>query len=230
MAIAIVNQTTASLTNTSYVVTIPAATAGNTMVVSVTTVAGSGPANFVDHVVDSDLLFPYYSQTASGTRSNDGGISRTTNVFYRTNLSGGENQIYVVPNNGSGMNMYVVIYELSGVNYTTPVENNQVTSLAADNTTTTTGPSITTAFTNAFFVTCGARASAASWSFTAGSGFNQTLSVSAGVTNHLHGYKIASGTNQVAMNHSTGTAPVVIGLADFNPTPNPPKAMLLFFD
>jgi hypothetical protein len=228
MAISIVHITTASLTNSSFTVNIPAATAGNTMIVSATTVAGSGPSNFIDHVVDSDSIFPFYSQTASGTRANDSGLSRTTNVFYRTNLTGGETQVFVVPNNNSGMNMYVVVYEVSGINYALPVEHNSVTS-STDSGTTTTGPTIATSFTNALYITAGVRGSAASWPFAAGAGFTQTFTISAGVSTHTHGYKIASGSNTISYTHATGSAVFLSGLADFNPTPNPVANMMLLF-
>lgn len=226
MAISIVHTTTASLTNASFTVNIPAVTAGNTVIVAASTAAGSGPANNIDHVQDSDAIFLSYTATAVGSRANDGGVGRTTSIWYRTNLPGGETQVLCVPNNNTGMNMNVVVYEVSGVNYAAPVEHNTVRSATDTNTTTTSGTAITTAFTNALFIAV-SNSTAASW----GSGiylnsWSTDFKGSVGANTWIIGHRITSGTQTAQVSHATASAAFIIATADFNPTANATTANL----
>jgi hypothetical protein len=229
MAISILHTTTASITNASFNVTIPATTAGSCIIVSVTTVAGSGPANSVLEVVDN-INPSIYFQTATGSRANDGGIGRTCNVFYFPNTVSGVTIVSVIPLNGTGMNMYCTIYEAAGVAVSSPLENNAVAS-GTDSTTTTTGPTLSTAFTNSLFISPGVRASAASWPVSAGSGFSQDFTNSSGVSTSTDAHKIASGSNTISYTHASGTAPFLSGLAIFKPyVPSKSSSMLLMFN
>lgn len=233
MAVTILSTTAVSLTATpgpgSYTVTIPSTAGGSCIIVAATSTAGSGPANFVDHVQDNVISSPSYSQTATVIRANDVGISRGSYVFYRPNVEAGVTQVLVVPNNVSSMNMRVVVYEVAGIAPSSPLDANNTVS-TTDAPTTTTGAAATATLTNSFYVTANQRGAAATWTFTGGSGFAQDLGVAAGTSYYLIGQQTGSGLKTVAMTHPAGGAVFVSSLAIFKPYTPSPSGMMLMFD
>lgn len=226
MAISILHQTVNSaLTQASFHITIPATSAGSTLVVSVCSQGGT--TNFPFGVGDNNQGFPYYPQVVNATRT-DGGIRRTAQIWYRGNVPPGITDVFIVPNDGSGMNMYAIVWELTGVNHATPFEIANFRNFN-DSGSTSSGTALANTFTNAFFAGNAIRTVAATLG-SATNGFTRDANVQAGSTAMLHCHKIGSGTQTLIIDHASGSAGILIGIAAFNPTPNPSSGLMSLFD
>ncbi len=216
MAISILNQTSASLNQASYTMSIPATTAGSTLIICVTTIGGTN--NNFNGAVDNGQMFPYYDVATTGTRT-DSGVMRQSHIVYRSNVQAGVNTVYIVPVYGDGahaMNLYATVFEVAGVNYVSPLENAN-TRVVTTTGNTTSGNAATTAFTNAFFPACAIRTSSAQMGV-ATNAFSLDFRVNSASTVHAH--KIASGSQTLVVDHSFGTQGSVISIAAFNPSAN----------
>lgn len=221
MAISILNSSGGEFTNSSNVVTIPATTAGSTLIVASLTRCGTGAsANYIVSVTDNDGSNPTYSLVINNRFRDDGGTRRAIDLQYRAGVPAGITQVTANVNNGNGMNMTILVLEVSGVNVISPLEGfntrefNDVGSQSTSD-----GTTLTTAFTNALFVGLGIRTTTGS--NTSGNGFATDLNFSAGSSAGCEGSLIASTSATYRMNHPFQTGQGnMIGIASFNPTPN----------
>lgn len=217
MAISILHTTAANLTQASFALSIPATTAGSTLIVSCNyvTAAGAG-GNSINNITDDEGSVLDYPSVFNVNR-NDSGQVRGVKMAYRVDCPAGITTVYVVPNDSDGMSMFTVVYEVSGINTTSPLVGSNTRNFN-DTGSSSSGTNLTTPYSNTLFVGLGIRTSAGSTS--AGGGFSQSQATNAGSTSGAQGTLITSGSATFVLNHPFQTAGNMIGIAAFNPTAN----------
>lgn len=193
-----------------HTISIPATTAGSTLIVLV------GVSNSTLLTIGDDE--GNVGQYLQGANCSVSASAIQSSVNYRANCPAGLTFVNVYTS-ANGRQTKVSVYEVAGINAITPFEaavNNSGTAAS--------GPwyessTLTTAFTNAFFVVIDMQGTGTLGNFF-NSPFYGTENPDNSSSTHIMGYYTGSGGVKARANKSTPSATYAMVVACFNPTPN----------